>query len=243
VGKLERAVNRYLWTTFLALLWCLPLLAAQADYAKRIAPLIDPSKLTTLGPRGANQRVQKAVYWLAEAQQAGQKPDKVLDGALRSVGMTQGAAELSKEALLRNLDIADKLGCLDAEGMAEMRQGKAATVRRDPYKGDHLSVDHIVPRAAAPELDNVIANLALMPLRMNAEKNDKIGNGQRDMAKKCFHAGLLSDKGLKAVVAEQKRQAQLRFCGQGWRPSMAAEGRLDSSLTCLRPDVACPTQP
>ena len=49
----------------------LPLLAAQTDYAKRIAPLIDPAKLATLGKRGANQRVQKAVYWLAEARAAG----------------------------------------------------------------------------------------------------------------------------------------------------------------------------
>jgi hypothetical protein len=67
---------------------------------------------------------------------------------------------------LSNLDIAEKLGCLDAEGMAEMRKAKAPTVRRGPYKGDQLSVDHIIPRAVCPELDNVIANLELMPLRM-----------------------------------------------------------------------------
>ena len=47
-------MNRLL-TVFLALLWCLPLLAAQIDYAKRIAPLIDPAKLATLGKRGANR--------------------------------------------------------------------------------------------------------------------------------------------------------------------------------------------
>jgi hypothetical protein len=60
-----------LWT----LLWCLLLafqaVAAQTDCAKRIAPLIDPAKLATLGKRGANQRVQKAVYWQAEARAAG----------------------------------------------------------------------------------------------------------------------------------------------------------------------------
>jgi hypothetical protein len=46
----------------LALTWCLPLLAAQTDYAKRIAPLIDPAKLATLGKREANQRVEKTVH-------------------------------------------------------------------------------------------------------------------------------------------------------------------------------------
>ncbi|MGO8927308.1 MAG: hypothetical protein ACLQU3_10505 [Limisphaerales bacterium] len=63
-------MNRLL-TVFLALTWCLPLHAAQTDYARRVAPLIDPAKLATLGKRGANQRVQKAVYWLAEAREAG----------------------------------------------------------------------------------------------------------------------------------------------------------------------------
>src|SRR5205814_6934471 len=114
------------------------------------------------------------------------------------------AAKLTKDALLRNLDIAEKLGCLDDAGLAEMRRGKAATVMRGPYKGDQLSVDHIVPRAVVPELDNVIANLELMPLRMNERKNAKIGSRQRDLAKKFYQAGLLSRKGLEAVIRRTK---------------------------------------
>jgi hypothetical protein len=108
-------------------------------------------------------------------------------------------AKLTKDALLRNLSIAEKLGCLDAEGLSEMRRGRAATVRRGPYAGDQLSVDHIIPRGVAPELDNVIANLELMPQRMNASKNAKVGQRQRAMAEKFYTAGLLSKPGLKAV--------------------------------------------
>ena len=70
-------------------------------------------------PRQANPRVQGAVYWLVTAWQEGQKPDKVLESSLRSVGIKGAAAELTKAALLRNFDIAEKFGCLDAEGMAE----------------------------------------------------------------------------------------------------------------------------
>lgn len=211
------------WTVVLALCWCLPLVAAQTDYAQRIAPLIDPAKLATLGTRQANPRVQRAVYWLATARQTGQKPDRVLDAALRSVGMKAAAAELTKAALLRNLDIADKLGCLDAEGMAEMRQGKAATVQRGPYKGDQLSVDHIIPRAVCPELDNVIANLELMPLRMNEGKSDRVGPRQLDTARKLHKAGLLSAKGLKAVeVAEGGRGHQQSLGTQPDSPNSQA---------------------
>lgn len=60
-------------------------------------------------------------------------------------------------------------------------------------------MDHIVPRAGVPELDNVIDNLELTPLRMNESKNDKIGDRQRDMAKKSYQAGLLSKSGLETV--------------------------------------------
>jgi hypothetical protein len=140
------------------------------------------------------------VYWLAMARSEGSEPGKILDLAIARAGYTnQIAAQLTKDALLRNLDIADKLGCLDAEGMAEMRRGNAATVMKGPYAGDQLSVDHIIPRAVVPELDHVIANLELMPLRVNMKKQDKIGDRQRDMAGKFYEAGLLSKKGLEAV--------------------------------------------
>jgi hypothetical protein len=60
-------------------------------------------------------------------------------------------------------------------------------------------VDHIIPRAVCPELDNVIANLELMPLRMNESKNDRVGARQVDLGRKFNKAGLLSQEGLKAV--------------------------------------------
>jgi hypothetical protein len=43
----------------------------------------------------------------------------------------------------------------------------APTVRPGPYAGDRLSVDRIIPRTVGPELDNVIANLELVPAQMN----------------------------------------------------------------------------
>jgi hypothetical protein len=183
------------------LLCCsLGVLGGTTDHAARIANLIAPAKLSTLSERGANPRVQKAVYWLATARTEGQKPDAVLDRAVSLAGYTNAAsAKLTKDALLRNLDIADKLGCLDAAGLTEMRRGKAPTVMKGPYKGDRLSVDHIIPRAVVPELDNVIANLELMPLRANERKNAKFGDRQRALATKLRDAGLLSAKGFIAV--------------------------------------------
>ena len=135
----------------LTLFICLQLAGAQTNYASNIASLIDPAKLATLGKRRANPRVQKCVYWLAEARSKGQEPSAVLDDAIARAGIHSGlVAKLSKDAFLRNLSIAQKLGCLDDEGLSEMRRGRAATVRRGPYTGDQLSVDHIIPRDPLP---------------------------------------------------------------------------------------------
>jgi hypothetical protein len=197
--------NLILGLVLLGFVGLLPISAtATEDYAARILPLIDPAKLATLGTRGANPRIQKTVYWLQTARTDGKKPDAILDSAIKQAGYTNElAAKLTKAALLRNLDIAEKLGCLDESGLAEMRKGKSPTVRKGPSTGDELSVDHIIPRAVVPELDNVIANLELMPLKMNQSKNDKVGSRQKSLAKQFHEAGLLSATGLNEVEQRQ----------------------------------------
>ena len=172
------------------------------DFAQNIAPLIDPAKLMTLKERGANPQVQKYVYWLVLSEREQVSAEKVAAESLRLAGYSGEAEKLTKAAMLRNLRIARKLGADDAEGMSEMRKGNAATVRTGPYTGDQLSVDHIVPRSVCVELDNVIANLELMPQRKNSSKNAKIGRRQKDVARKLHKAGLLSEQGLKSVEGE-----------------------------------------
>lgn len=136
------------------------------------------------------------------ARNAGTEPEKVLDAAIKRVGMTNAlAASLTKDALLRNLTIVERLGCLDASGMDEMRHGKSPTVMRGPYAAQELSVDHIIPRAVCPELDNVIANLELLPLRLNQRKNAHVGDRQRALAQKFRDAGLLSAASYKKIIA------------------------------------------
>ncbi len=171
-----------------------------ARYAENIASLIDPAKLARLGEREANPRVQKYVAQLADAKAAGLSPERVAAQAVALAGMKGKAAKLTVEAMVRNLTIAERLGCLGKDGLRDMHRGQAPTVRRGPYRGDQLSVDHIIPRAVVPELDNVIANLELVALKMNEGKNDTIGARQKDLAKKLNKAGLLSKAGLKKVL-------------------------------------------
>jgi hypothetical protein len=126
----------------------------------------------------------------------GQDPAKVADSAVELIGW--GGTEKGR------LTSAERLGSTTPADQDDMRHGKTATVRNGPYVGEVLSVDHIIPRAVAPELDNVIANLELMPLSVNQKKNDKIGDRQISMAKAFHGAGLLSDAGFQRVMTAKQ---------------------------------------
>ena len=93
--------------------------------ALAIASFTDPVKLATLKVEGAaNPRLQKCVYWLAYAEEQGEKPEAVLDESAK-LNKTAGTpyAGFVRWALLENLKIAKELRLLTPEGMAELRQG------------------------------------------------------------------------------------------------------------------------
>lgn len=161
------------------------------EYAATLAPLIDPTTLATLGERGVSPQVQKTVAMLADAEANKADPGAVCDAAIKKVRMKPAAGELTKAALLRNLNIARQLGCLNEAGLADLRRGQ--------YKGDELTVDFIIPRNVCPELDNVIVNLELAPKPADSSKQDKVGERQVSHAEQLHAAGLLSTAGLERV--------------------------------------------
>ena len=158
-----------------------------------LVPLCDPAKLATLRDRGANPRVQKIVYWLETARRQGESPEALMQETMHRIGWDDERGRLTSAAMLRNLDIATKLGCTDEAGMTNMRHGKCPVVTVGPYAGDWLSVDHIVPRALYPQLDNVLANLEFMPMRLNRAKSDSFGQRQEYELGRFEHAGLISN--------------------------------------------------
>ena len=169
--------------------------------AALLKPLIDPAKLATLGERGANTRIQKVTAILWQAKVAGQDPTKVADKAVELIGWAgTEKGRLTSAAMVRNVTILERLGSTTPEDLEDMRHGRAATVRKGPYIGEVLSVDHIIPRSVAPELDNVIANLELMPLSVNQRKGTKVGDRQTSLARKLHAAGLLSAEELNRVL-------------------------------------------
>ena len=179
-----------------------------ADFAKLLAPLIDPAKLDTLrGKRAATPRLRKACYWLQMAHIWGFDIGEIIDQVHSVIGSYEPKrAKAQRESLIRNRLILERLGCVDEAGMIKLRKGNAPTITKGPYAGEIVTGDHIIPRSICPELDNALYNLEMMPLTLNQRKSAKIGQRQIDLAKRWNADGLLSDEGLEAVLEEGKAE-------------------------------------
>ena len=173
------------------------IMAAPSTVAVAIAAQTDPAKLATLkGERAANPRLQKCVYWLAYAEEQGEKPEVVLDESakLNKTAGTPYAGFLSW-GLLENLKIAKELGLLTPEGMAELKRGKSATITKGQYAGQKAEADLVIPKAVCPELQNQVMNLELLPASLIRAKSDKVTDRARVFAKELYDAKLLSGEG------------------------------------------------
>lgn len=192
-----------MFVRLLPLLWLVfAPLALGVGEAEILAPLVTPQKVDALArSRAANPRLRKIAYWLEVARRDGQEAGAVISQAQQKAGYAgTPRADVEKAALLRNLTILERLGCLTDDGMAKLRKGNAPTITRGPYAGDVVEVDHIIPRAVVPELDCKLYNLEFMPARMNREKSAKIGQRQIALAKQWNAQGLLSEAGFQAVA-------------------------------------------
>ena len=169
--------------------------------ASALASLTDPAKLATLkGEQAANPLLQKCVYWLAYAEGQGEKPEAVIDESAK-LNKTAGTAYAGflSWGLLENLKIAKELGLLTPEGMAELKQGKSATITKGQYSGQKAEADCVIPVALCPELQNQVMNLELIPASLKRAKSDKVTERAKVFAKELYDAKLLSEEGWQKV--------------------------------------------
>jgi len=108
--------------------------------------------------------------------------------------------------------------------MELLRRGRAPTIKRGPYAGEKLTADHIIPRAVAPTLDKVFANLELMPHAFNIRKGARADRPrQQAISSRNLHAGRpprhlriasLAQQGRQNAVTRRKRAVLKTGCGR-----------------------------
>ena len=176
---MPRSPLPFLYFTLIAL-WSQTVFAEQPAVLA-IRSLTDPVRISTLkDPRACNDRLLKCLYWLFSAQTSGQAPAAVLEDSLAP----QARREMVKDALLRNLVIAGRLGLLTPDNLEFMRRGKSPVINSGPYTGEIAEVDHILPVAKFPQFARSFWNLELMPKTLNRKKGDTVGQRQLDLLKR-----------------------------------------------------------
>ena len=198
--------------------------AEESAPIEAIANLTDPKKLATLkGERASNPRFQKCLYWIEsyEKSKAGERVDyssishkvgviKLIQRSveLNGLNIDSGYCRRLATSLLLSFTMANDYGLFTTEGMNELRQGKAATITKGEYAGQEATADHIIPLSVCPELQNQIFNLQFLPASLNSSKGNKVKKEQVQFAKWLNEDGLLSDKGLEAVMKAYEKESK-----------------------------------
>jgi hypothetical protein len=113
----------------LSALWAVAPAFGQSVERKALVALCDPAKIATLkSDRAANPRIRKITYWLEVTRMNGNSPAAEMHAVMEALGWDGTLkGQLTAAAMTRNRTIAERLGCLDAEGMALLRRGNAPT--------------------------------------------------------------------------------------------------------------------
>lgn len=171
-----------------------------------VAPLIEYRELYESGrDREANDILLRSVAALVNAENDGVNLRELLRRAELINNTPVNYSDLLTEALLRNVKIARELELDTLENLRRMQEGRSPIVNTGPYRGEKAEVDHIVPKALAPDLDNLLINLELMPMTLNRKKSDKVTPRSAAMAKRFFEAGVMTAESY-ARVSEAYRE-------------------------------------
>jgi hypothetical protein len=222
----------------LAVLFVSCSLASADTIREALVNLCDPAKIgTNTENQDAILRVLQICYWLEMARRDGCDPANEMREVMVTVGWGGNAkGKLTAEAIIENWRDASRYGCLDEEGMLDIRQGNSPTIRIGRDAGDKLGVYELIPRSLSPELDTTLANLRLVPMQSYHFRFNQMGKRLVYWAKEFYAAGLLSDEGAlhllpaleTAVHAERKRKGK---CGTN---GMMASAYLNSIKEELR---------
>ncbi|MDA7921301.1 hypothetical protein N9B73_06045 [Verrucomicrobiales bacterium] len=175
--------------------------SAQKEAVNLIAPIVAYRDIYESGrSREANDLLLRAVALLIKAENEGGDPREILRVAERINNTPVNYSDLLTDSMLRNIKIARELKLDTPANLELMSEGKSPIVGSGPYTGEKIEVDHIVPRSLAPDLDNLLINLEMMPMTLNRRKSNKVTERAAAMAKRFYEAGVMTPDSFERVM-------------------------------------------
>ncbi len=158
--------------------------ALEVISSKPLHSLVQPDKLSQLkiGARAGNPRFKKLMYQLHCCELAGIKPELAVQTIYKKFASTSPYATkvhvYAPKAEIQNLvaqyRYGKKLGLYTPKNLEQLRHGRAPIVSKGAYKGETVEIDHLIPKALSPELENSMANLTWLPASANRTKSASI---------------------------------------------------------------------
>jgi hypothetical protein len=74
-------------------------------------------------------------------------------------------------------------------------------IKAGEHAGEGVELDHVLPVAIVPELKAAVFNLEALPAKVNRAKSADITQRELALARRWRGEGLLSEDGLRAVLA------------------------------------------
>ena len=164
-----------------------------ARYAAELAPLIYyKDRVHGARERGSNETMRLVNFKVYQAYQDGLDIVKLLELAQPRSKQPPNLAMLNTRRFLSNLELGIEYGIYEGEeNLKALAYGKAPTITKGEYKGQRIDVEHVVPKAIAPDLDNILSNLMWLPASLNQSKSDTITDEAMEMAKIFRDEGIL----------------------------------------------------
>ena len=191
-----------------------------------ISALTDRAKLATLkGDRPENTRLCKVMYHLRKADDAGMAPEQTLEEALRkSYADAPVHRSLVRDQILRCYTRLRHFKCFDSTVIDGMRRGRSPYIQKGPFKGEQLWVEHIVPKARAPELARNFANLGFNRKTVNHAKSDRITPKEIAFAARLTGAGLFPPEKLTELARPVTASSPSKYSQGVGRPNSVSSG-------------------
>jgi hypothetical protein len=166
------------------------------NYPTYLVALTDPSTVAPLekqstSRRTANNLLLGCVYYLAQAKIQGQDVAELIDKVNRENGiLDKPEGEILKNSLITNVNQAEQLGILNAEGLILLKQWECPSISLGENTGEKVTP---VPVLLSKEVENKIYNYELKPESRASVRMATLTSQERAFAEALNRAGLLSD--------------------------------------------------
>lgn len=176
---------------------------AVGEFSNPIAALLDDRLHPAANDfEGRRTRFVKVLATLEDARKNNILPEEVMAQAYEKLPINEEIGRLLTQTAVENLETARRMGLLDSENLARLREGVLPRIATGAFAGDEVDFEYAIPIEIAPELETQFANLELRPDFLSREMGSPVNPASLAKADGFYRANLISQGSYLRVGAQ-----------------------------------------